>query len=342
MPLSASPSWPLQESPWRVLALSTLTLTLACASRPGVSAGSEERPVSSSACDPERDRAAILQMAGNYRVGFAFDETVGLSEGYTLHEPYRAKATEWVEVLEDTPRRISLQHVLVTERDGKRSTLKHWRQDWTFEDTTLLEFRGHRTWERRVLAPHEVTCTWSQAVYEVDDGPRYEGYGRWTHAHGVSAWQSEESWRPLPRREYTKRSDYDVLVTTNRHALTPTGWVHEQDSLKVVLGPNPHALAREHGLNVYTRQPADAASTEASTAWKQTQGFWSEVRDEWRTLFQSHPRFTLRDSVEGKPRYEHLFELEETTAPERRERIRATLESFLETAVSTSTAPAGE
>ncbi|WP_224366051.1 DUF6607 family protein [Hyalangium versicolor] len=330
--------------PLQPLTLPALALVMACASRQDTGTGGGGK-LEAAACDPARDKAAILQMAGTYQVDFAFEETVSLSEGYTPHEPYRTTGTEQVSVVEDTPRSVTLQHILVVEKNGKREALKHWRQDWTFEDTELLEFRGHRTWERHTLSPEAVKCTWSQAVFEVDDGPRYEGYGRWTHERGLSAWESAETWRPLPRREYTKRSDYDVLVGTNRHALTPKGWVHEQDSLKVVLGPTPHALVRERGLNQYTRQSAEPNLPEASAYWKESQGFWAEVRQEWQAVFQEHPQFTLRETVDGKPRSQYLFGLAEEhaksaqeghapPAPEARQQIRAALERFVETAVS--------
>lgn len=320
--------------PWLVLA----SLAGACAPRNLASAPDAER----AECHPEQDRAAILKMAGSYQVEFAFDETVSLSEGYALKAPYRASATEEVFVLENTPTKVSLQHVLRVGKEGQRSSLKHWRQDWTFEDPEVLEFRGHRSWARRALSPAEARCTWSQAVFEVDDGPRYEGVGRWTHARGLSAWDSRETWRPLPRREYTKRSDYDVLVGTNRHALTPGGWVHEQDTLKVVLGPEPRVLARERGTNLYARQAAEGGSPEVAAYWSQHQAYWAEVRQQWQALFQSRERFTLRDSLEGKPLHEHLFGLAGTAtpgpgegvSPETRERIRTTLERFL--------APAGD
>ncbi|MDY7231874.1 DUF6607 family protein [Hyalangium rubrum] len=326
--------------PWPALA--TLALAVACAPR---------NIVPTVECNPEQDRAAILKMVGNYRVEFAFDETVSLHEGYALRAPYRANATEQVLVLEDTPGRVSLQHILVVERDGKRSPLKHWRQDWTFEDTELLEFRGRRSWERRVLSSDEARCTWSQAVFEVDDGPRYEGSGRWNHSRGLSAWESRETWRPLPRREYTKRSDYDALVGTNRHVMTPTGWVHEQDSLKVVLGPTQHALARERGVNLYTRQPQEVSLPEADAYWTQAQDFWGEVRQGWQAVFQAHSGFTLKDSVDGKARTELLFGLADAhqkslgegrtgVPPETRQQIRSTLESFLEPVMSASAAPA--
>src|SRR5262249_44010399 len=159
-----------------------------------------------------------------------------LTPGYRRHAPYRASAHEVVTVLEQDDRHVVLQHVLVVDGpDGSASAQKHWRQDWAFEKRDLLEFRGQRLWVHRAPTADEARCTWSQAVFEVDDGPRYESIGRWSHQANRSTWTSQQTWRPLPRREYTRRSDYDVLVGVNRHVITATGWLHEQDNVKLVL-----------------------------------------------------------------------------------------------------------
>src|SRR5690606_34630304 len=103
----------------------------------------------------------------------------------------------------------------------------------------------------------EARGKWSQAVFQVDDSPRYEAIGAWRHEGGVSSWLSDETWRPLPRREFSVRDDYQVLVGSNRHTITPDGWVHEEDNLKVALDDNGDyageqaVLAREAGLNRY-------------------------------------------------------------------------------------------
>jgi hypothetical protein len=39
----------------------------------------------------------------------------------------------------------------------------------------------------------------SEAVWQTDDSPRYGGIGRWQYQHGVSAWQSDLTLRPLAR-----------------------------------------------------------------------------------------------------------------------------------------------
>ena len=271
------------------------------------------RPFSSLTA-PEADRKAILSMAGEYHVSFRFEETVGLVSGYALTEPYLSEATEFVEVVEDTGGRIVLQHVLVMKPeaggdDDAPRVVKHWRQDWTYQDTELVEYRGSRVFAHVEVDPSEAAGRWSQAVYQVDDSPRYEALGRWTHDHGRSAWESDETWRPLPRREYTKRSDYQVMVAVNRHVLTPTGWVHEQDNRKLVLnesGAPAGVLAHETGLNTYTRV-VDVDFSAGRSYWRDTQAYWHDVRSLWADVLDDQPATVVATEVNEKPLYAQLF-----------------------------------
>lgn len=260
----------------------------------------------------EQDRAAILAMAGEYRVTFQFQETVAVEPGYELHEPYHAEAAELVEVLEDTGDFISLQHILMVPADeegGEPQVVKHWRQDWTHEDTELNVFRGNRTWEHISLSPAEVEGAWTQAVYQVDDSPRYESVGRWTHVGGRSAWESGETWRPLPRRDYTKRNDYHVLVARNRHTITPNGWVHEQDNYKLILDDagNPgKVLVHESGLNVYDKVD-DVDFAAGRQYWDATSAYWQDVRVVWADILDAPGRVTLAAEVDDQRLHQVLF-----------------------------------
>ena len=266
--------------------------------------------------DFEKDRQAILAMAGKYRVQFHFMETVPLAKGYEVKPPKRTGATELVLVIEDAPRRIELQHILVLGLDGDEPTVvKHWRQRWDYEDADLLEFQGHETWAHRRLPAPEVKGTWTQGVYEVDDAPRYEGVGRWIHAGDSSTWESNETWRPLPRREYTTRDDYQVLLGRNRHTVSPDGWVHEQDNVKVRLDPSRAPVVREAGLNRYTRIDKDLAAGEQY--WKETAGYWREVRAAWDRRLAA-PSVEVDSWREGTVRYEHFMERADETREARR------------------------
>ncbi len=175
--------------------------------------------------DIARDHASILAMQGEYTVDFAFDETVLLKPGYERAPAMRSAGNEVVIVVEDSPLRIVLQHLLVDAKSGH--VTKHWRQDWVYEARNRFEFSADQTWQVRTIPAAINQGAWTQCVYEVSDAPRYCGTGTWSYDNNVPTWTSDISWRPLPRREYTKRSDYNALAVVNRHTLTPNGWTHE-------------------------------------------------------------------------------------------------------------------
>lgn len=157
----------------------------------------------------EKDRLAILSQTGEYQVHFEFLETIILSKGGNKR-PYYSWSTEYIFPIADEENFISLQHILVVKMEGfkKAHVIKHWRQDWTYEDPVILNYQGHRIWKKKNLPHSAVKGKWSQAVYQVDDSPRYKTYGAWIHYPNFSQWTGMESNRPLPRREFSVRSDY--------------------------------------------------------------------------------------------------------------------------------------
>lgn len=257
--------------------------------------------------DPARDRASILAMQGQYLVDFAFDETVLLQPGYERHPAMRSGGNEIVIVVQDTPEKVVLQHILVDEKSGH--VTKHWRQDWTFQAPSRFEFTADQTWQVRAI-PAEVTRdAWTQCVYEVSDAPRYCGTGRWTYDNGVANWSSEPSWRPLPRREYTQRSDYNAIRAVNRHTLTPGGWTHEQFNTKVLRKPDGTQveLAREFGFNDY-QKTTEVDFSPATKYWTATQGYWAKVRARWDRFLSQPPGVRLKTRVDGMAMIVPLFE----------------------------------
>ncbi len=229
----------------------------------------------------ETDRTAILRMAGDFRITFQFFETATVKPDYELRPPFRQEAMESVRVVVDQPGRIVLQHLLIT---GEDEVIKHWRQDWRYEDRTLFEFDGDHRWMPRTLTETEAKGAWSQRVTSVDDSPRYEGFGKWTHHGNLSSWTSNPTRRPLPRREIKTRDDYDVLIGVNRHTITADGWVHEQDNYKQVdAAGEPVVLCREAGFNRY--QSASSEDFQKAEAyWSQVAPWWDLVNAAWDEL----------------------------------------------------------
>lgn len=273
----------------------------------------------------ERDRRAILSMAGIYRVSFNFIETIPLRKDYKVDRPYQSWATEYIKVIEDRGNFISLQHILVMyflDENGKAegpTVTKHWRQDWTYEDKEILEYRGNNTWQTVRVPGDEAAGKWSQAVYQVDDTPRYEALGEWVYDGNYATWTSPVTWRPLPRREFSVRDDYNVLSGVNRITITPTGWVHEQDNLKMVvdengreLGADPY-LAKEIGLDRYERV-SDFNDSPAIQYWERTAPFWADVRQVWQEIITENPTLRLKNSYKDKKLYEYLFEYSDKLA----------------------------
>ncbi|HVW68818.1 MAG TPA: DUF6607 family protein [Steroidobacteraceae bacterium] len=267
----------------------------------------------------ERDRRAILAMAGDYRVTFDFLEIETFPTATPRDKPYQSWGTERIYVDSDSGKTISLVHILdmrVVQADGSISepmVTKHWRQTWQYEPADLVEFKGRERWERRALSPAESTGTWSQTVYQVDESPRYASLGHWSHTASFSTWISGDTWRPLPRREWSVRKDYQVLLGTNRHTITATGWVQEENNLKTVLtqdraidSTKPY-LAREYGVARYSHiRGGDFAA--ADEYYQKTRAFWDGVLGTWHQLFVGHPQITLRAPVDQAGLFHKLFE----------------------------------
>lgn len=266
----------------------------------------------------ERDRRAILAMAGPYRVSFDFLETVGFKPDFTPDPPYQSWGTEYVYVVEDRGDFISLQHIMVMyyqDENGKVSepiVQKHWRQDWQYEKRTTSVFSGKGVWQRKKYSRREIKGTWAQAVYQVDDSPRYEAVGKWQHFRNFSTWLSDETWRPLPRRESSFRKDYQVLVGTNRHTITPSGWAQEEENYKTVLdedgkpsGDYPY-LSKELGVARYERL-ADFDFSPGDKYWQLTGDYWKDVRNAWDNVRKSNKSFTVHEVVNGVPLFMPFF-----------------------------------
>jgi hypothetical protein len=122
----------------------------------------------------------------------------------------------------------------------------------------------------------------------------------------MSTWISDDTVRPLPHREFSVRKDYDVLVGTNRHTITPQGWVQEENNLKLARGAGRY-LAREYGVARYERiRDYDFGAGEKYYA--RTEPFWAEVRAAWHEIESRATRYTLRAPVDQAQLFIPFFE----------------------------------
>lgn len=273
------------------------------------------------------DAYAIKQMCGCFEVTFNFAETFNYSQD-SLYKPSKTKVDkglEWAQLVTDEKDKIQIQHLLQVGDPSNPYIVKHWRQDWLYENTDLYEYNADNKWDFIQLDKKDVKGQWTQKVYQVDDSPRYEGTGTWVHVDGKSYWENTTS-APLPRREYTTRSDYNVTMRGNRHEITDYGWVHDQDNLKIIRkeGQEDQILAAEKGYNTYKRVD-DSHCAAAAQWWKDNNDKWSTVRSKWDEVYNRNTDLRLHEKVDNKVLFKHLFDEEIKT----KDQIDPIIESFI-------------
>ena len=272
------------------------------------------------------DQKAIQAMCGCYEITFNFAETFAYPQDTAKYKPSKVKyetALEWAELVEDEPGKKSIQHLLIV---GENMIVKHWRQDWLFENTNFYDYNGFEDWKFIQKNKNIVKGQWTQSVFEVDDKPRYTGSSTWIHADGRTFWENTTN-APLPRREYTQRNDYNITKRTNVHEIVKNGWIHNQDNDKIVRNEQGHdyVLAQEKGYNTYIKV-ADSKCESAQKWWKDNKDFWKKVRVKWDAEFAKNKDLKLKSKIDGKPLYVHLERLKSNAT---QEEINKTIDTFI-------------
>lgn len=255
----------------------------------------------------KKDSEAIKKMCGCFEIDFNFAETFQFSNdsNYLKSKNYNAKAIEYAKLIKDDKGHISIQHLLVMDN----YVIKHWRQDWIYQNRNLLKYDANNSWKHVLKSKKDVKGQWTQKVFQVDDSPRYEGTSSWVHVDGKSYWENS-SYAPLPRREYTKRNDYNILIRGNRHEIVDEGWIHDQDNYKVVKDSETNAeviIAAEKGFSTYTKVDESKCSM-AINWWNDNNAKWSHVRNKWNSIYSKNEDISLNRTVKDKPLFLYLFD----------------------------------
>lgn len=277
-----------------------------------------------------QDTASIKSLCGCFEVEFKYTETFSTDKDYQYKDPYHARALEWAGLVEQSANKMVIQHILVIDDS---MIVKHWREDWTYQLTDLLQYRKDHQWKKIQLQPEAVAGQWTQSVWEVNDAPRYQGTAVWVHQNGEHFWRSVAD-APLPRREYTKRNDYNVMTRGNTLQLTDSGYVHEQDNTKTVRedGRTDRIIVREKGYNIY-RKVDDHRCFAAADWWAKNSNYWHTVRKNWDDLIAHKKVITVNAHNRGNSLSQKLEDLETLALHQPGQplgdRIRKVLEEFV-------------
>lgn len=267
----------------------------------------------------EEDREAIKSQCGCHEIDFNFAETFPHQEGYELHDSYHAHAdAEWIFVDEESEDKIVIQHILIVNGE---IIVKHWREDWIYENRDIHEFEGNLTWKYIRLAMEDVQGQWTQKVYQVSDAPRYQASATWIHEDDRHYWESTTN-APLPRREYTKRHDYQIIKRTNHHEIVENGYNHDQQNVKTqVTEEGEVPLVDEVGHNEY-RKVEQSDCQVAIDWWEENKEYWRVVRNCWEEVLVPGADISIALVVDDKMLQESLNELAEEMKGEDEEDIR--------------------
>tara|TARA_B100001057_G_scaffold264045_1_gene264165 strand:+ start:70 stop:975 length:906 start_codon:yes stop_codon:yes gene_type:complete len=274
-----------------------------------------------------KDIEAIKKMCGCYEVTYNFAETFNYSKD-SLYKPSKIKISGGLELavlVEDENDIISIQHILQVGDPSNPMIVKHWRQDWLYENKNTYMFNANNSWIYNEKNKKEIKGQWTQKVFQVDDSPRYEGSGSWVHVDGKSYWENTTP-APLPRREYTIRSDYNLTMRGNRHEITKYGWLHDQDNSKIkrVMGKDDLIIAKEKGYNTYKKVNDNRCSV-AKKWWIDNSTKWAIVRSKWEQIFNKKVDLYLKPTLDNMPLYIYLFD----DKIKEKESINSLIESFV-------------
>ncbi len=249
-------------------------------------------------------KKVVDKLCGCFEVSFKYAETFSPNPDYKYHEREEIGGTaELALPIEVSDKKIVIQHLLIV---SPTTIVKHWREEWTYENPIIWKYKGDRTWVKETVPAEEVKGKWTQTVWEVADEPRYQGFSQFVNLDGKTIWQNTTD-APLPRREYSVRSDYNILKRTNRMNITDSGYLHEQDNQKIIrTNGTDKLLVEEKGLNSYKRIDEKECAA-AKTYWEKNGAYWGKVRKIWADYISTHNSISLKNKIDGKLLHEYLI-----------------------------------
>ncbi len=258
-------------------------------------------------------------------------ELEALLPGVVLLPASATTAREAVRLVEDTPSRLTLEHVLLIGEPAVAA--RRWRQTWLLEPTSALGYTwtaDDTTMGTFGLGPVDRTggasALWFMRIADADDRPVLDRVGRWGHSPVWSRFeQLGPSDEPLPRGS-AQRSEAAYLVGASRLTTTPQGWSLAQ----------PGVLRDEAGRAVVTLElrslyrRVGERDVVAERYGVDHDAFWSRVRSCWDRRLAGASAFTLRAADErGRPLWHAMLALASSASASSEAQIDAVLDGFI-------------
>ncbi len=107
--------------------------------------------IAASAWAQKDGKKNIDKLCGCYEVSFKYAETFSPDKDYKFHDRESiTNVTELAIPIVNTANKVVIQHLLVID---DTTIVKHWREDWTFENPVVWIFKGDGVWEKQPFPP---------------------------------------------------------------------------------------------------------------------------------------------------------------------------------------------
>ncbi|MCH5600568.1 hypothetical protein MKP09_22955 [Niabella ginsengisoli] len=88
----------------------------------------------------------IDKLCGCFEISFKYAETFSPDKDYKYHDrDITMGVTELAIPIVNNKDRVVIQHLLIV---GNGHIVKHWREDWTYENPVQWNYKGDKTWEK--------------------------------------------------------------------------------------------------------------------------------------------------------------------------------------------------
>ncbi len=244
----------------------------------------------------DEENVIIKSQVGCYEVTSTFKEAGKVNDAYGVSSlDHSSKFYELVVLDSEVNDKISLQKIILTPFGPK----KWMREEWERGPQKTIAYVAPNRWEQNPYFAKK--SDWSLTVRNPDDSYQYQCAAPLTIVGGDFAhWECAAN-APLPRREISQRTDYQILARKHFIVFSALGLIDRQSNRKVIYsGPEQQKnLAWEEGFVTY-KKTNDQYCQEGKLWWNKQRELWKNVRDVWDLVFTNYYSVVLSDAVEGK------------------------------------------
>lgn len=232
--------------------------------------------------DYQKDLLAMQALPGCFLVAKRAVDTFRLQKEYKASLPYNENYHVFIvaEAIGAGKKGTRFQFIEQREAEVRKGQTLEWR----WQEIEMILFRKPFFWQKVSLNEGITRNTWMLRKYFASGDPNYQCIASWHHSFNHHSWECF-TWSPLPERERSQRSQYNVLARGAVYRATHLGWRHEQNNEKVLLEAGRADWLAQERVEIDYRKVHPKECRKASTYWRNNKNIWHDVQEQWARIF---------------------------------------------------------